>query len=121
MHPGDNSGAAGCVFCSLSDGLNRPGGNVTGVTFLPLHLCGSERCGHVRRGVMEEPDYGHRRLLRACRQRPRRRRAAEQRDAIAATDVGLPCDPPVGGHSCNGRIYHVSIAQSVTEADSRVE
>jgi hypothetical protein len=32
---------------------------------------------------MEEPDHRHRRLLRACRNRPRRRRSAEQRDEIA--------------------------------------
>jgi hypothetical protein len=32
---------------------------------------------------MEEPDRRHRRLLRACRERPRRR-AAEQRDELAA-------------------------------------
>ena len=31
----------------------------------------------------EKPDHRHRRLLRARRQRPRRRRAAEQRDEFA--------------------------------------
>ena len=36
------------------------------------------RCG------VEEPDHRHRRLLRARRERPRRRRAAEQRDELAA-------------------------------------
>ena len=33
---------------------------------------------------MKEPDHRHRRLLRARRERPRRRRAAEQRDELAA-------------------------------------
>src|SRR6516225_2859011 len=32
---------------------------------------------------MEEPDHRHRRLLRARRERPRGRRAAEQRDELA--------------------------------------
>jgi hypothetical protein len=35
-----------------------------------------------RRGV-EEPDHWHRRLLRACREWPRRCRAAEQGDEVA--------------------------------------
>ena len=37
----------------------------------------------VRRCGVEEPDHRHRRLLRARRERPRRRRAAEQRDELA--------------------------------------
>ena len=39
----------------------------------------------VRRQAMwvEEPDHRHRRLLRPRRERPRRRRAAEQRDELA--------------------------------------
>ena len=35
------------------------------------------------RRYREEPDHRHRRLLRARRERPRRRRAAEQRDELA--------------------------------------
>src|SRR5262249_6017762 len=38
----------------------------------------------VSRGRAEKPDRGHRRLLRACRERPRRRRAARKRDEVAA-------------------------------------
>src|SRR6516162_5723997 len=34
--------------------------------------------------TVEKPNYRHRRLLRARRQRPRHRRAAEQRDELAA-------------------------------------
>ena len=36
------------------------------------------------RPAAEKPDHRHRRLLRARRERPRRRRAAEQRDELAA-------------------------------------
>src|SRR5262245_55529173 len=35
------------------------------------------------RGVPQEPDHRHLRLLRAHRERPRSRRAAEQRDELA--------------------------------------
>jgi hypothetical protein len=41
------------------------------------------------RSLVKEPDYGHRRLLRARRKRPRRRRAAEQRDELAAFHVDV--------------------------------
>ena len=46
--------------------LNRPGGNVTGVVFISGDL-GAKRLG----------------LLRPCRDRPRRRRAAKERDELA--------------------------------------
>ena len=36
------------------------------------------------RDAAKEADHRHCRLLRACRERPRRRRAAEQRDELAA-------------------------------------
>jgi hypothetical protein len=38
----------------------------------------------VRRRAPKEPDHRHRRLLRARRQRPRRCRAPEKRDELAA-------------------------------------
>jgi hypothetical protein len=38
---------------------------------------------HVERLAVEEPDHWHRRLLRARGERPRDRRAAEQRDELA--------------------------------------
>ena len=41
-------------------------------------------CEQLRRFAAEEADHGHRRLLRTCRERPRRRRAAEQRDELAS-------------------------------------
>ena len=41
------------------------------------------RVRRVRRCGAEEPDHRHRRLLRARCERPRRRRAAEQRDELA--------------------------------------
>src|SRR5262245_16470768 len=37
----------------------------------------------------KEPDHRHRRLLRARRQRPCRRRAAEQRDELAASNHSI--------------------------------
>src|SRR6516165_829080 len=42
-----------------------------------------ELCIRIRRPDAEESDYRHRRLLRSCRERPSRR-AAEQRDELAA-------------------------------------
>src|SRR5262249_41929779 len=42
---------------------------------------------------------------------PPRRRAARLR--IFVVGYSLPCDPPVGGHSCNGGSYHASTARSV--------
>src|SRR5215831_20275477 len=44
---------------------------------------------------------------------PPRRRAWLR---IFVVRCSLPCDPPVGGHSCNGRSYH-AIARSATKAD----
>ena len=38
---------------------------------------------------MEGPDHRHRRLLRARRERPRDRRAAEQRDELASSDHSI--------------------------------
>src|SRR5262249_8840324 len=40
---------------------------------------------HISRCTLEEADHRHRRLLRARRERPRDRRAAEQRDERAAS------------------------------------
>jgi hypothetical protein len=37
-----------------------------------------------RRSGLKNPDYGHRRLLRTRRERPRRRRAADKRDEFAS-------------------------------------
>jgi len=56
------------------------------------------------------------RAPRAAMLRPRRR--APLRTFVVR--CGLPCDPPVGGHSCNGGSYHASIARSVTEADRQI-
>ena len=52
--------------------------------FQTLTDCGQEVRGVAGRPGGEEPDHWHRRLLRARRERPRDRRAAEQRDALAA-------------------------------------
>ena len=49
-----------------------------------------------RRRAAEEPDHRHRRLLRARRERPRGRRAAEQRDELAASDESCHLIPPAG-------------------------
>jgi hypothetical protein len=38
---------------------------------------------------MQKSDHRHRRLLRARRERPRRRRAAKQRDELASSHVPL--------------------------------
>src|SRR6516165_10143426 len=44
---------------------------------------------HIARASIEEPDHRHRRLLRACRERPSSRRAAEQRDELAPSDHSI--------------------------------
>src|SRR5262245_28995275 len=49
----------------------------------PLSERAHEWCVGVRRSAVEEPDHRHRRLLRARHSRPRRRRAADQRDEFA--------------------------------------
>src|SRR5215470_18074336 len=59
--------------------------DVTGVTQASVKsreklACQFERC------EVEKPDHRHRRLLRARPERPRRRRAAEQRDELAPLD-----------------------------------
>ena len=46
--------------------------------------------------AVEKADHRHRRLLRARRERPRRRRTAEQRDELAASDESCHLIPPAG-------------------------
>src|SRR5262245_20986219 len=48
-----------------------------------------ERLKPVRRRAVEKTDHGHRRLLRVCRNRPRRCRDAEQRDELAAPNHSI--------------------------------
>src|SRR5262249_26710731 len=48
-----------------------------------LPECGHKTCSVGGRRAAEEPDYRHRRLLRARRERPRCHRATEQRDELA--------------------------------------
>ena len=56
----------------------------------------------VRRCAAEEPDHRHRRLLRARRERPRSRRAAEQRDELAPSDADCHLTRPQWDHiRCN--------------------
>src|SRR5262249_32151296 len=50
-----------------------------------LPECGQIACTISKRRAAEESDHWHRRLLRACRKRPRRRRAADQRDEFATS------------------------------------
>src|SRR5215831_4518950 len=47
-----------------------------------LAECGQISCTIDRRRAAEEPDHRHRRLLRARCERPRRRRAADERDEL---------------------------------------
>jgi len=49
---------------------------------------GHEVCKLAGQFAAEKPDHWHRRLLRARRERPHDRRAAEQRDELAAPYVG---------------------------------
>src|SRR5262249_59995293 len=61
-----------------------PAFDVTGV------FQGLAECRHqvrVKGLAIKKSDHRNRRLLRACLQRPRRRRATEQRDELAALDL----------------------------------
>src|SRR5205814_6662771 len=51
--------------------------------------CLNKRCEWSGRCAVEKTDHRHRRLLRARRERPRRRRTAEQRDELAAFHSNL--------------------------------
>src|SRR4029453_15340143 len=51
--------------------------------FQALAECGKTRCHAIRRSAVEKSDHRHRRLLRARRERPNSRHAAEQRDELA--------------------------------------
>src|SRR5262249_8123488 len=52
-----------------------------------LTKCRGEMGACIGSALMEKPDHRHRRLLRARRERPRRRRAAEQRYEFAAFEL----------------------------------
>ena len=58
----------------------------------------TERSGKARGGLgrpaADEADHRHRRLLRARRERPRRRRAAEQRDELASPHIRTQAQGP---------------------------
>src|SRR5262245_45507391 len=58
-------------------------------------------------GARNHADAPHPVLLRACRKRPRRRSAADERDEIPPSDVDCHATPPAGGrvHAIEGR-YH---------------
>jgi hypothetical protein len=63
-------------------------------------------------------------LLRARRERPRDGRAARAWLRIFVVRCGLPCDPPVGGHSCNrGMIprFHRAVCDKGRWATRRVK
>ena len=51
----------------------------------PLRNAAAYAAVRIGRPAVEEPDHRHRRLLRPRRQRPRRRRAAEEGDELAAS------------------------------------
>src|SRR5262249_30744283 len=54
---------------------------------------------------------------RAPRVATQPRRRAQPRMFVVG--CSLPCDPPVGGPSCNGGWYHASMARSVTKAKAQ--
>jgi hypothetical protein len=73
-----------------------------------LTFCEPSRCqtlteardhgrGHRKRRAAQKSNHRHRRLLRACRERPRGR-AAEKRDELAAPHVGHGASLTMGDH-----------------------
>ena len=61
----------------------RSGPRRSRASFRPLRNAATRCAAVAGRRAAEEPDHRHRRLLRARRERPRGRRAAEQRDELA--------------------------------------
>src|SRR5215471_20228332 len=57
-------------------------------SFRPWLNAGGHLCKIVGRSAVNEPYHRHRRLLRACRERPCSCRAAEQGDELAALNAG---------------------------------
>ena len=75
--------------------IDRPLGDAADHDAIAEHVeeRGHKKAKRIRRRAAEKPDHRHRRLLRARRDRSRGRRAAEQRDELAAPHVehgGLP-------------------------------
>ena len=58
--------------------------------FQALAECAETARHGIRRSAVEEPDYRHRRLLRARSKGPRDRRTAEKRDEFASPHIPLP-------------------------------
>src|SRR5262245_23575294 len=73
-----------------------------------LPECGHKTCSVGGRRAAEEPDHRHRRLLRARRERPRGRRAADERDelATAAHSINSSARPDSG----NGTVMPSALA-----------
>ena len=78
--------------------LDRDGAALDPAEFAQsLHKSGDPFARGRRRARAQEPDGRQLpRLLRARRERPRRRRAAEQRDELAASDESCHLIPPAG-------------------------
>src|SRR5262249_46988699 len=78
------------IVLTIRKAINNP--NILALDITRFSQSGLKSCHHVgrptARTALEEPDHRHHRLLRACRERPRCRRAAEQRDELAAPHVG---------------------------------
>jgi len=83
------------IPCVETDDLTRAIAAYIAGVFEALAKCPQAVRNRVRRSTVEEPNYRHRLLLRPRCERPRGRRAGEQRDELAA-----PCMS--GKEHCEG-------------------
>jgi hypothetical protein len=75
--------------CSKPHRYSSTSSNKTGFFETPVK-CAQTACDCVGRCRMEKSDHRHRRLLRVCRERPRCRAAAKQRDELAPFHCQVP-------------------------------
>ena len=103
--------------------LDRDGATLDPAEFAqPLHKSGDPWARSRRRGRAQEPDGRQlRRLLRARRERPRRRRAAEQRDELAPPHRAHPrpgSQPSIAGLVVEGGVHRSKKRRLMSELGS---
>src|SRR5262245_25947984 len=69
------------------------------------------------RSLVEEPDHRHRELLRPSRNRPRRRRAAKQRDELAPPDHSITSSARVSSVAGISRPSALAVGRLMTNSN----
>src|SRR5262245_50724325 len=78
--------------------------------------CSDERRPLIGRAAVQMADHRHRRLLRARGKRPRRRRAAEQRDERAAPDHSITSSAPASSVAGTVRLSILAVCALMTNS-----